>query len=182
MNSIAQKNAIRKFMRQKKQQYSFEEKKQLSEKIWKRLEAEPIFQVAKTILCYYSMKDEVHTHNFIQRWFLKKQILLPVIVDSTLHLKLFKGMERMVPGPQFGIPEPVGEEFLNYEAIDLAIIPGVAFDSQNNRLGRGRAFYDQLLRKLTCPTVGVFFSFQEVVQVPVEPHDTRLDRIIHDGS
>ena len=50
------------------------------------------------------------------------------------------------------------------EEIDLIVVPGVAFDKQHNRMGRGKAYYDKLLTRLTCPKVGLCFDFQLLVQ------------------
>ena len=58
-----------------------------------------------------------------------------------------QGMESLQPGEAFGILEPVGEIFTDYDAIDMIVVPGVAFDRQGNRLGRGRGYYDKILKE-----------------------------------
>ena len=61
----------------------------------------------------------------------------------------------------------------------MIIVPGVAFDRKGNRLGRGRGFYDRLLK--TTPNaikVGVAFDFQMVEQVPTEPLDVPMNKVI----
>ena len=56
--------------------------------------------------------------------------------------------------------------------------PGVAFDLRGRRLGRGKGYYDQLLKDLRGTTCGVAFDQQIVEEVPVEPHDVRLDYVL----
>jgi 5-formyltetrahydrofolate cyclo-ligase len=87
----------------------------------------------------------------------------------------------MQAGEQFGIGEPTGPEFTDLESIDMIIVPGVAFDREGNRMGRGRGFYDRLLS--TTPhafKVGVAFGFQMVEQVPTEPFDIKMNKVIHE--
>ena len=66
-----------------------------------------------------------------------------------------------------------------YGTIDLAIIPGVAFDLNGNRLGRGKGYYDRLLPKLSCHTIGICYPYQLIDEVPHEPHDVPVDEIIY---
>ena len=66
----------------------------------------------------------------------------------------------------FGIKEPTGETFLEYDKIDLVIVPGVAFDRTLNRMGRGKGFYDRLLPKIKAPKVAVCFDFQLMEKIP----------------
>ena len=58
-------------------------------------------------------------------------------------------------------------------------MPGVAFDSQGNRLGRGKGYYARLLPRLPqAYKIGLCFPFQRVEQVPAEPFDIRMDEVI----
>ena len=113
-----------------------------------KLEQYPAFQQAKTVLLYYSLKDEVQTHDFVERWSKTKNIVLPVVVGDYLELRNYTGKQDLQTG-SYNIEEPIGEIFNDYKSIDLAIIPGVSFDEEGNRLGRGKGYYDQLLPLLT---------------------------------
>ena len=64
------------------------------------------------------------------------------------------------------------------EDIDLVIVPGVAFDRQHNRLGRGKGFYDRLLSTLSAPKIGICYSFQLKEHIPTEPFDKKMDLIL----
>jgi 5-formyltetrahydrofolate cyclo-ligase len=126
------------------------------------------------------MSDEVFTHDFVLDQASNKTIILPVVKDDELELKVFSGLENMVVGKAFGIEEPVGESFKRLDEIDLIIVPGVAFDKMNNRLGRGKAYYDKLLKQTKAYKVGVCFDFQHIDHVPVDQFDVRMDLVIHD--
>jgi 5-formyltetrahydrofolate cyclo-ligase len=57
-------------------------------------------------------------------------------------------------------------------------VPAVAFDKDGNRLGRGKGFYDRLLNHTKAVKIGVAYDFQLVDEIPVEPHDIPVDRVI----
>ena len=80
---------------------------------------------------------------------------------------------------KYGIMEPVPScGLMELNRLDLALVPGLAFDWHGRRLGRGKGFYDRLLAKVSGTTCGVAFDQQMVATLPVEPHDVRLNRIL----
>ena len=62
--------------------------------------------------------------------------------------------------------------------LDLVLVPGVAFDLNGRRLGRGKGYYDRLLAEFEGWTCGVAFDQQVVEAVPSEPHDMRLTCLV----
>lgn len=149
-----------------------------SAEILAALEAHPAFRAATTVLLYHSLKDEVDTHEFIRKWSREKRILLPVVVGDDLELRLYTGPEDLKPGA-YGIEEPTGELFTDYADIDFIVVPGVTFDRNGNRLGRGKGYYDRLLPRIpSAHKAGICFPFQLVEEVPAEPFDIRMDEII----
>lgn len=143
----------------------------------KKLEVDPLFKRAHTILLYYSLKDEVQTHDFIDKWSNRKTILLPVVVTDNIELRIYTGKEYLAEGA-FHINEPIGQAYTNYDTIDLAIVPGVAFDENGNRLGRGKGYYDRLLPHIEATKIGICFPFQLLKRIPTEPFDKKMDKII----
>jgi len=174
------KKELRNLIKVKKKQYSLEQKKSKSSIIFNKLENLDIFKNSRIIMAYWSMSDEVFTHDFVLKWYKEKQFILPVVKGDDLELRLFRGKEYMVKGESFGIEEPVGESFTRVEDIDIVIVPGVAFDKENNRLGRGKAYYDKLLIKSNALKLGVCFDFQYLNEVPTDGHDIKMDLILHD--
>lgn len=138
----------------------------------------PEFAVAKTVMLYWAMADEVQTSEFVIKWAGSKRVILPCVNGNDLDLRVFRGLEDLIAGENFGIPEPSGELFTAYEEIDLILVPGVAFDVDNNRMGRGKAYYDKLLSSLKAFKLGVCFDFQLLESVPTDEHDIKMDRII----
>lgn len=151
---------------------------QQSAEILAALEAHPAFRAADTVLLYHSLKDEVDTHEFIRKWSRLKRILLPVVVGDDLELRVYTGPEDLAIGA-YGIEEPTGACFTDYAAIGFIAVPGVAFDRNGNRLGRGKGYYDRLLPRIPAAyKAGICFPYQLVEEVPAEPFDIRMDEII----
>ena len=171
------KRELRKRIAQQKTQYSDATLKELSAEILTQLEATAEFGRAQTLLIYHSMKDEVHTHAFIEKWSQHKRIVLPVVVGDELELRLYTRPEDLATS-SYGIAEPIGERFIDYTLIDLAVIPGVAFDAAGHRLGRGKGYYDKLLPHIHATKIGICFSFQFVEEVPAEAFDIPMNAVI----
>jgi len=177
---VRSKKALRREIKELKKEISAQERHIRSEMIMKKIEYHPAFVSALTVFIFWSMDDEVDTRDFIIKWADRKKFILPAVNGNELHLKEFTGIHKLVSGEMFEIPEPEGKPFTDYDDIDLAIIPGVAFDRDNNRLGRGKAYYDKTLHRLKgkAELIGICYDFQLIDKVPTEPHDVKLDGVI----
>ena len=174
-----EKKELRKIVKAAKSAVPLDEKIRRSQPIMQQVEQLTPFHNADTVLLYWSMDDEVYTHDFVKRWYKSKTILLPCVDGDDLLLRRYTGPNSMQPGPQFGIPEPTGPVFEALEQVQMIIVPGVAFDRNKNRMGRGRGFYDRLLKSTpNAVKVGVAFSFQLFDTIPVEPFDVPMDEVV----
>ncbi len=137
---------------------------------------------AQTIMAYYSLPDEVNTHALIDELVAEgKTVLLPKVTGAdTMELRRYTGRADLKEGT-YHILEPVGEPFTDLAAIDLILVPGLAFDAAGHRLGRGRGYYDRFLHSKNrpyCVKIGVCFDFQKVDEVPVDAHDIAMDKVV----
>ncbi|MEG2071489.1 MAG: 5-formyltetrahydrofolate cyclo-ligase [Bacteroidales bacterium] len=176
-----EKRALRQHIKMLKSGQSREEKLKRSQKVMAQVEELSAFKNAKTVVLYWALKDEVYTQNFIRKWYEQKLILLPCTVKNEIVLRPYNGDQQMKVNPTFGIEEPITEIFTDYQCIDLVIVPGVAFDRSNNRLGRGRAFYDRFLLRTNAFKLGICFSFQFFDKIPVDENDIKMDAVILDA-
>lgn len=175
------KAEVRKMMRERKRAVPADEKLLRSRTIMHRLEHNTDFAAAHVVLLYWSMADEVQTHEFVEQWYREKTLLLPCVQGDNLVLRQYTGPECMVSGEQFGIGEPTGDEWTDLDAVQLIAVPGVAFDPDGNRMGRGRGFYDRLLKSTpNAVKIGLAYDFQMLDHIPTEPHDVRMDSVITD--
>lgn len=175
---VNSKKQLRALISQEKKTQKKSDLKQWSETIFLSIEQLELFQQAQIVLLYHSLCDEVDTHMFINKWYQQKTIVLPVVVNDILELRHYNGPHELKKGA-YGIEEPTGALFTEFNKINLAIIPGVAFDKEGNRLGRGKGYYDRLLRLIKAPKIGVCFPFQFISQIPHEPFDIPMDRVVY---
>ncbi len=180
MNSIEEEKArLRKTMAELKKAISIENRLIKSHRIFAAIEKKTWFHKSGIILTYWAMPDEVQTRDFILKWYGVKQFLLPVVRGNVLELRIFRGEENLIKGTAFNISEPDGQEFAEFESIDAVVVPGVSFDKNLNRLGRGKAYYDNLLSKLpNAFRAGVCFDFQYMQAIPSEEHDVKMHEVI----
>lgn len=144
-----------------------------------RIEQLPDFQQAKVVMLYYPKHHEVDLRALLERYADTKTLLLPVTRRNGMEVRPYLGEEHMVLG-KFGIMEPDSPTYVG--PIDLVLIPGVAFDDQCHRLGRGGGYYDRFLRRLVGGTrIGVGFDFQILDEVPHGLLDQRMDAVITPG-
>jgi 5-formyltetrahydrofolate cyclo-ligase len=152
----------------------------IAEQFWEL----PVIQKARSILFYASMPGEVDTLAMIEKAiFSGKRVALPIVEQNKGKLipTLISSMEDVHKGT-YGIAEPYldPDKAIALEELDAVVVPGLAFDKQYNRLGRGAGYYDRFLSILpkTVSTVGLAFDFQLTESLPTEAHDMRLQQII----
>ena len=84
---------------------------------------------------------------------------------------------------KIGIPEPLSKKKV-YP--DILLVPLVAFNKYKFRLGYGGGYYDRYIQKIKkikkILTIGMAFSFQEVMRLPINKHDKKLDFIFTENS
>lgn len=139
--------------------------------IARRLRELPAWHEAEVIYGFAPLRSEPEWRQ--EDSALGKQIAYPRIVGDAM---LFYVAEEFRPG-SLGILEPVGETLA--PPADLIIVPGVAFDPQRHRLGRGKGHYDRwLAERGSAQAIGVCFECQIVPAVPREAHDVQLDGVV----
>ena len=151
--------------------------KLIKEKLFRTL----IFKKAKKVMFYISFDGEVNTKEMIKEaQNLGKIVAVPVCKKNRIMRPcILSEKTRLVKGP-YGIYEPTIKRFINLEDLDLVIVPGVAFDRQGNRLGRGKGYYDRFLKKLPKKTtsIGLAFDFQILPFIPATTPDVSVNKVI----
>jgi 5-formyltetrahydrofolate cyclo-ligase len=143
------------------------------------------FQNAKVIHIYKSFRSEAQTNEIIQKAFdTKKIVLIPeTLPDQTMrHWQIFPSTAYSTD--KFGILIPIANcelfEESKLDANDLAIVPLVAFDTSNNRIGYGMGHYDRFLKATKAVKIGLAFRIQQVEDFEADPWDIALDQIIQE--
>ena len=137
---------------------------------------------ARTILFFAPLPDELDVWPLLE---------LSIALGTNCALPFFDA-EKKIYGARavtklatdivigkFGVREPAATcAEIPLDQFDLVLVPGMAFDAQGNRLGRGQGFYDRLLENISGVKVGVCLDLQVVEKIPAEAHDARVDFII----
>jgi 5-formyltetrahydrofolate cyclo-ligase len=145
------------------------------------------FLESKIALLYVNADLEVRTDSIIQASYnYGKIVVLPAFDPEGFNMKLMKVdsmAQELIPGPR-GVLEPDGNrcKIVPMDRIDIAIIPGLAFDEKGGRIGSGTGYYDRLIPRLAITTRKVALTIEEqiVPQIPMESHDRYVDIIITD--
>lgn len=155
-----------------------------SSRIVEHLLALDAFKTSDSIALYKAIDGEVDLeHLFSTCWELGKCTCIPVFNHA---LKIYE-LARITPETQytrgnFGIQEPVSPLLLPIEQVDLIIVPGVAFDANGNRLGRGGGYYDRMLDGYCGIKAAVAFEFQLLDHIPNESCDIPVNYILTESK
>lgn len=186
------KNDFRKSFIERRNMLGTQEVIRKSEEIFSRIYSLKDFESAAVVMAYMSFGSEVKTGPFVENCLRDgKRVVLPRVTafsDKCRFLTVYeiKDISRdLIPGYK-GIlePDPSVLEQIAPEAVDFAVIPGVAFDKHCNRMGYGAGYYDRFLPKLRpgCLKAGVAFDIQLAEQIPVDEFDIRLDMVITESK
>lgn len=182
MDIISEKKALRAEIKQRTAELSMEERNRQSVAVCMRAAQLSGFINADTILVYSAVKDELDPILLaeIARG-MGKQVAYPRCEGDELGLYIVK--DGHLTSGSFGIQEP-GDTCrrIDIDDVDFAVVPGVAFDKQGGRLGRGKGYYDRLLRETSVVKAALCFNEQMTEQVPMEAHDGRMDMIITENG
>lgn len=172
------KHKIRSHIKERIKSYSELEKSEKSAIIKDRLFNEREFVTATLVMFYVSLRDEVNTLSMIDEALkMGKRVCVPVILKEEKRLIAgeIKDRERDLEKQHFGIHQPIAGHVkeVPLDHIDLVVVPGVAFDRNNVRLGRGHGYYDRFLCGLPkdTKTIGLAFDFQVLDYLPKDSHD-----------
>lgn len=170
------KKELRKSVKTLVRQLTDEQKHAQSHAVFSYIENTTIFQDSKNVMIFSSLPDELPTHEVIERWAKVKNVYLPRVSGDDIEvIKYEPGTLRK---GSFNILEPTNDEVINPSILDLVIVPGVAFDREGNRCGRGKGYYDRFLNQTDAVTIAVCFDCQLVDHLPTEPHDIPAQYIV----
>lgn len=149
------------------------------------LATHPWFVAARSVMLFASLPDEPDTSSLLSAFAASKRLFLPAVVGDEIEVRRYSPDNVLTTGA-YGISEPTGDVLHDLAELDLIVVPGVAFDPEGHRLGRGRGYYDRLFARADAqppsPTrprrLGYAFPFQILPHVPSEPHDALMDTVL----
>lgn len=155
-----------------------------SSRILENLQKSGAFSAAKTVALYKALPGEVQLENlFSICWNLGKETCIPVF-NPNLRVYEMAAVDRNTryETGNYGVVEPRSPSLVELNRIDLIVVPGVAFDIEGNRLGRGGGYYDRFLDGFCGVTAAVAFEFQIFPAIPHEVHDRSVNYIVTESK
>jgi len=175
------KKELRKKFKDLREALSEKEWFEYSKRICENLIASFFFKNSQTIAFYYPVNKEVDLTIAIEEALKQgKEIFLPKthLKEKRLSFHKVTDLGKLSPGV-FGILEPPSNNpSIEACALDLVLVPGLAFDLRKFRLGYGGGFYDRFLRETRALKIGIAFSFQIIEKLPQDPWDEKMDYIL----
>jgi 5-formyltetrahydrofolate cyclo-ligase len=173
-----EKAELRRSLLKTRQSMSVEEWQEKSDRICSHLQSSPLFTQAKTILAYFSFRQEPNLNPLFTdnryRWGASR------CVGDSLIWHVSKPGDILQTGA-YGILEPLpSAPTLHPSEVDLILVPAVACDYQGYRLGYGGGYYDRLLNSpewSSKTTIGIVFDFAYLLQLPIDPWDKPLQAV-----
>jgi len=164
-----------------------EEKSRKQKAIEERLFGFANFMEANVVLLYLAKQGEVETLDIVKRSLEGgKMVVFPVFnreSSKTILYKVESSPDDLIDGPDGCLmPDPSRCKTVPINHIDIAIVPGQAFDEKGGRIGIGDKFYDKFVQKLPITTRKVAIAFEEQVisQVPTDSRNKHIDIIVTD--
>jgi 5-formyltetrahydrofolate cyclo-ligase len=177
------KSDLRLAMRQVLVKKSEEMRETDSARLCAKLKEQLFFQEARSILFFASLpEEEPNLWTLLNETLAaNKMVALPCFdADNQIyHPRQVKDIHVEILSGKFGIREPAPTcVALPLDDLDLVLVPGLAFDAQGHRLGRGKGFYDRMLKDFKGKKVGIAFDEQIVDAVPAEKNDVKMDFVL----
>ena len=181
-SGINAKSILREQIRARLKSISPERRAAGSAQLCARLAAEKVFADAKTILFFAPLAGEPDIWPLLpEKLAAGKTVALPRFdaAKESYVAAVVKNPATDLLAGKFGVREPAAAcPVVALNQLDFILVPGVAFNLNGRRLGRGKGFYDRLLHSVSGATCGVAFDEQIVDAIPVEPHDICLTHIL----
>jgi 5-formyltetrahydrofolate cyclo-ligase len=176
------KQALREQVRVRLEGIPAEERLAASARARARLQDQRLWKAAHSVLFYAPLPGELDVWPLLaEALSAGKEVALPRFVKEARAYEACQvhDLELDLQVGHFGIREPDrGCARLSSNRLDLVLVPGVAFDLQGRRLGRGKGYYDRLLKELDGTTCGVAFDEQVMEAIPTAPYDVSLDYVL----
>lgn len=178
MSHMVSKEEIRKVVRGYRMSLSEEKAAMKSITILEKLLQREEYRQAACVYCYIDFRNEVKTKPIIRRALSDgKKVAVPRVENGKMEFYYFEGYDKLQLGA-YGVLEPVGGVLAD-DLDALLIMPGVAFDRENHRIGYGGGYYDRYLERPNQHVkVALAYQFQIFQQIPFEAFDIRPDLIL----
>ena len=129
-------------------------------------------------MTYVSLKNEVDTIKLIKHSLEReKKVAVPKCEGNYIVFYYINNLEDLKEG-SFNILEPKANQMVKDFNNSICIVPGIAFDKQNNRIGYGKGFYDRFLKDYKGIKIGLTYKECICDKIDVDENDVKMDKVI----
>ena len=179
---MSSKGPVRTEMRRLRQELAPADREAWSRRIIEELWGLEAFARARRVVFYAAAGGEVETLPLIERWIEEgRKVILPRVEGDVMTLVEMDGLDDLGPGYRGLLePRPGAGQKVPWKEVEVALVPGLAFDIEGNRLGRGGGHYDRALPRLgpKALKIGLAFDFQVVERLPAEARDIPVHLVV----
>jgi len=170
--------------------HTIDDTREMSRRVMVQLMSLPEMKTCFTVMTYVDFGKEVRTVPLISDLLnQRKNVVVPFCEKGEIHLFCLRNLNELSPG-YFGILEPkielrrLSDRQVHLKELHLILVPGVAFDPQGGRLGRGKGFYDRFLKKTpkNILKIGLAFDWQMFEAIPMSENDQYVDIVVTESK
>lgn len=176
------KKELRKRLKEElKQIMSDELRLSWSSEIVRQIELLPSFKESQKIALFCSLWDEPDLSDLLSRYHIEKELYIPRVEGENIITFYRYQPSCTQMGGMFDIEEPVNldERLEEPSSLDLILVPGMGFDRQGHRMGRGKGYYDRFLDQApNTHRIAVSFDCRILEEIPTEEWDLLMDGIV----
>lgn len=170
---------LRAQMRMLRRNYPPERQREDAQRVFARVQTLEAYQSAQTVMAYMAARGELSVQATIDDVLASgRRLALPRCEGTgVMTARWVKSMDDLAPGA-YGLLEPkerCGE--IPPQEIDLALVPGVAFDRAGRRVGQGGGYYDRFLPRTRALRMGICHDFALLERIETQAHDQRMDAL-----
>ena len=183
MDIGAKKAELRRKIRAERRSLDKAKRREWDEAIAKRVMGLKEYKEAKTVFCFVSMAGEPQTKAILENALKSgKRLAVPrCLDDGEMEAVVITSLSQLEPGTM-GILEPVyGLATVDFEDIDMAVVPGLAFTASGERLGQGGGFYDRFMARTHAFTCGICYGVFVYDSLPLDELDMAVKAVVTEG-
>lgn len=180
-NILTLKKKLRREINSRLKTLSQEERVKFSRAVVEKFLASTVYKNSTVIMAYLSTAEEIQLNEFILIALQAGKILaVPFIEGHEMQAVRLPNLDALEIGAyKILTVKRDFRQFIDAEKIDCVIMPGLAFDANGNRLGKGGGYYDKFFsRAVNAKKIALAYDCQLVEKVPIEPHDLKVDAVI----
>lgn len=182
---VVGKIELRKHLKKARAQFSAAQVSESSEQVSRHILACDAYRKAQCIMGYLAFGKELSVDAVLSAALAEgKKVVVPLVTSATEMVPVVLQNMQDFELDRYGI-RSVSQPAMQCEpqAIDLVLVPGVAFDREGGRLGMGAGYYDRFLPKAqSAVLMGIAYDALLQDELPKDEYDVCMQLLASEGG